>query len=363
MSTPTNAGPADKGKSVDRSGLGKYVKRMSSVFKRERSSKSQVPTLASEAPAISEAQGQPPPAEQESAKETKTPEAAAPTSMTPDDPAPPTPVSRALDRNAMQQERARALFAKYGLTMESHEWIAAPAPKPTVERVEKPIRMRVHRSCHHCGTLYGSDKTCVQCEHKRCKKCPRYPKKKTAEERQAEKDGAEQPKRKRMLTIRTRGGNELVYQPAKQRIRRTCHKCQSLFVPATANVCEHCQHVRCTKCVRDPAKLTKWPAGYPGDAEPDSETEMDRQLQKFRRTWRKPRTRVRWQCEKCNSLFRNHSPQCPACGHERCDQCTRSPVKKPEKKEQFDAQVVAAVEAKLRAMGVDDELSSAAEAT
>lgn len=42
---------------------------------------------------------------------------------------------------------------------------------------------------------------------------------------------------------------------------------------------------------------------------------------------------------------------------------TRCSVKKPEKKEQFDAQVVAAVEAKLRAMGVDDELSSAAEAT
>lgn len=79
MSTPTNTGPADKGKNVDRSGLGKYVKRMSSVFKRERSSKSQVPTLASEAPAISEAQGQQPPAEQESAKETKTPEIVAPT--------------------------------------------------------------------------------------------------------------------------------------------------------------------------------------------------------------------------------------------------------------------------------------------
>ena len=42
---------------------------------------------------------------------------------------------------------------------------------------------------------------------------------------------------------------------------------------------------------------------------------------------------------------------------------TRCSVKKLEKKEQFDAQVVAAVEAKLRAMGVDDEPSSAAEAT
>jgi hypothetical protein len=56
-----------------------------------------------------------------------------------------------VDRHAMQQERARALFAKYGLTLETHEWISAPAPVPAVERVEKSIRMRVHRSCHHCG--------------------------------------------------------------------------------------------------------------------------------------------------------------------------------------------------------------------
>ena len=36
-------------------------------------------------------------------------------------------------------------------------------------------------------------------------------------------------------------------------------------------------------------------------------------------------------------------------------------VKKPKKTEQFDAQVVAAVEAKLRAIGIDDGPSSAAE--
>ena len=245
--------------------------------------------------------------------------------ITPSPSAPPTPTARNVDRNAMQQERARALFAKYGLTLESHEWIAAPAAKPAVERVEKAIRMRVHRSCHRCGTLYGADKICRQCEHKRCKKCPRYPRKKTPEEKQADREDTEQPKRKRMLTIRTRAGDELVYQPARQRIRRTCHMCEKVFVPATATVCENCQHVRCTRCAREPAKLSKWPAGYPGDAEPDSETEVEKQLEKFRRTSRKPRMRVRWQCEQCSSLFQNNSPQCPGCGHERCDRCTRSP--------------------------------------
>lgn len=225
----------------------------------------------------------------------------------------------------MQQERARVLFAKYGLKLETHEWITAPTSGPPVERVEKAIRMRVHRSCHRCGTIYGSDKVCLQCEHKRCKKCPRYPRKKTQEEKLKEKDNTDKPKRKKVLTITTRGGNELAYQPAKQRVRRTCHKCENLFSNPADTTCDQCHHVRCTKCPREPAKLTKWPAGYPGDVEPDSDSEVEKQLEKFRRTWRKPRARVRWECEKCHNLFLNGSPQCPGCGHERCDKCTRSP--------------------------------------
>lgn len=227
-----------------------------------------------------------------------------------------------IDRHAMQQERARALFAKYGLTLEAHEWITAPAPLPTVQRVEKSIRMRVHRSCHHCGTIYGSEKVCLQCQHKRCKKCPRYPKKKAPGDKVKEDD---KPKKKRVLTITTRAGNELAYQQPKQRIRRSCHKCETLFNPSSATFCENCRHVRCTKCPREPAKLQKWPSGYPGDKEPDSDSEVEKQLEKFRRTWRKPRQRVRWECELCNSAFISGTPQCPGCGHGRCDKCTRSP--------------------------------------
>ena len=45
------------------------------------------------------------------------------------------------------------------------------------------------------------------------------------------------------------------------------------------------------------------------------------------------------------------------------DPLTRSRVKKAAKEEQFDPQTVAAVEAKLRALGVDSALSSGADAT
>ncbi|KAF1846851.1 uncharacterized protein K460DRAFT_367605 [Cucurbitaria berberidis CBS 394.84] len=364
MATPAESEPSEN-KNVDRRmSLGKYVKRMSSVFKREKSTKS----LTSPTSATPQAQAQHEPAKEEVAQEeavaapTTTTQAPAQESTT----SPPAPTSdpQVLDRRAMQQERARALFAKYGLTLESHEWIAAPAPIPTVQRVEKSIRMRVHRSCHRCGTIYGADKVCLKCEHRRCKKCPRYPKKKTAEEKQKDKDTTETPRKKKAFTIKTRSGGELVFDPPKQRVRRSCHKCHTLFIPATATVCEQCHHVRCTTCPREPAKLAKWPTGYPGDADADadSDSEVEKQLEKFRRTWRKPRARVRWECEQCHGLFVNGSPQCPGCGHERCDKCTRTPIKKAKKEEQFDPHIVAAVEAKLRALGVDDPAAPGPEA-
>ncbi|KAJ9644612.1 hypothetical protein H2199_003575 [Coniosporium tulheliwenetii] len=83
--------------------------------------------------------------------------------------------SGAYFRSALQQERARALFAKYGLTLEDHEWITTGSSAVNSERVEKPIRMRVRRQCHRCQANFGHDKVCVKCEHKRCKKCPSYP--------------------------------------------------------------------------------------------------------------------------------------------------------------------------------------------
>ena len=66
MSSQTETGPSDKGKNVDRGTLGKYVKRMSTVFKREKSSKV-VPTLAPDATSAPQTE-QHPPTEEEGAK-------------------------------------------------------------------------------------------------------------------------------------------------------------------------------------------------------------------------------------------------------------------------------------------------------
>lgn len=236
-----------------------------------------------------------------------------------------------------QQDKARALFEKYGLKLEPHEWqITATRPS---ERVEKPIRMRIHRHCHRCQTTFGPDKVCSGCNHTRCKKCPRYPVKKKKQQRAAQAETAAPPeavtdeagaKTEEAVTAKTKSrgsppltinknGKELVRRKPRQAVRRTCHLCEALFVRGQ-KTCEGCKHVRCSLCPRDPPKLHKYPNGYPNDAEPPPEL-----YPLMEREYRKPRVRVRWTCHTCEGIFKEGSKTCAKCNHERCDQCSRWP--------------------------------------
>lgn len=343
MSSP--APGASDGPTERRKSIGKYMKRLGTVLRRGSSSKASAPSTATTAtPSTSTAVPAAP-----ATTNTPAPVATTPTTAPAQASGPGT-----YTRSTLQQERARALFAKYGLTLESHEWITTGTNATNVQRVEKPIRMRVHRSCHRCGATYGADKICAKCEHKRCKKCPRYPKKKpkTGEKGKGPEESKPKP-RKPLLTIKSKTGGELVYQPSRQRVRRTCHKCETMFQPPSATICEKCQHVRCTKCPRDPAKLEKWPEGYPGDAAADDESDIEAEPGK-RRTWRRARQRVRWSCEKCQSLFKDGSQACSECGHERCDICTRIPPKKARREKEFDPELVKRVEEKLARFSVGE---------
>ena len=170
--------------------------------------------------------------------------------------------------SAVQQAKAQALFAKYGLTLEPGEW-KSPSDM-TVQRVTKPIRMRVRRTCHRCQTTFGPDKVCLNCQHTRCKKCPRHPAPKSKpvtepeqgavrallEEKKArDARPVELPRRtqKAELTLPSRsGGQDLVRKPVRQRVRRVCHECETLFPTEHATECINCGHLRCKICPRDP---------------------------------------------------------------------------------------------------------------
>ncbi|MCJ1440922.1 MAG: hypothetical protein MMC23_001408 [Stictis urceolatum] len=247
-------------------------------------------------------------------------------------PSPNVEVIRSTPTNAaahfkLQEEKARALFAKYNLALEPGEWTSAKGTS-NQEWVEKQVRVRVHRTCHRCNKAFGADKICANCSHTRCKKCPRNPDKPKDRKDKAmatiivdsdPKYRAIERRTKPVPTMMSKGGQEMIRKVPLHRVRRTCHKCNMLF-PGKSTECAGCKHQRCPKCPREPAKAKKWPTGYPGDVE---ET-----FPMVERTLKQIRHRVRWECHTCNKTFIEHERTCRGCKHERCDSCSRWPPKK-----------------------------------
>ncbi|MCJ1463471.1 hypothetical protein MMC07_002078 [Pseudocyphellaria aurata] len=262
--------------------------------------------------------------------------------------------------HAIQEEKARTLFAKYGLTLEPGEWM--PPARGDAERIEKKIRMRVHRTCHRCATTFGAEKICNNCQHTRCKKCPRYPAKKSKDPKDKGKglslgtlaistgDTGKGSADLISLTMPSRvTGKELTRRGPVQRVRRTCHKCETLF-EGKSTQCETCKHLRCPKCPREPPKLDKYPHGYPGDTE---ET-----FPLARRELRSIRTHVRWTCHECNTLFQDTETTCGNCSHKRCGDCPREPPKTPP--EPSDEEAVQSIERKMKGIAISPQASASA---
>ncbi len=170
-------------------------------------------------------------------------------------------------RSQLYEERAKKLSERFGLEIKPSEWYTSEGH---ALRVEKPIRMRVHRKCHNCDTFFGHAKECPKCQHTKCKQCPRIPPKRTEAEKVESrkrraailKERAENPpiipdwdfsdKKVQLKKPSKTGGPDLVYKKARQRIRRTCCQCERLFANIQSKGCEGCEHVRCTDCPRDP---------------------------------------------------------------------------------------------------------------
>lgn len=148
-------------------GLGRWWKRVRSLFKKKKptGAAQAAPTTAPETnvesskPAISTATG--PSAVKTSPADTS---------------ADPSTTKHLVYDSSYQREKARELFAKYGLDLDVDKWVIRPIDPS--RRVEKKIRMRVRRKCHQCQTTMGANKICSNCDHPLCKQCPRYPPKK-----------------------------------------------------------------------------------------------------------------------------------------------------------------------------------------
>lgn len=169
----------------------------------------------------------------------------------------------------MHEERIRKMGEKHGIEFGPSD-IFSNDSSEMVDRVDKPIRMRVRRLCHQCDTLFSTNnKECSNCHHIRCNSCPRFPSKTkhdrgsaNLEEMQAVMkvtrehsanlgnflSGDYQVELKRLAET---GGPGLVHRKPRQRVRRTCHECKMLFASGSRH-CNHCGHDRCTNCTRYP---------------------------------------------------------------------------------------------------------------
>lgn len=246
-----------------------------------------------------------------------------------------------IPRSQIFAERAKKLGELYGLELPPSDWHKTEGH---ALRVEKPIRMRVHRKCHLCSTSFGAGRECPNCAHPRCKQCPRIPPKRTEAEKEESrkkraaiiKERAEKapiipdwdPTPKKIVLERPAktGGQDLYYRKPRQRIRRTCCECQKLFTGT--KICEGCQHTRCTDCPRDPPKKDKYPYGYPGDA-------LSARIGHY-------------QCASCKHIFSSpptDEPACAKCSHAQCERLTPRKVE-PEP----DPEILKSIQVKLESL-------------
>ena len=277
-------------------------------------------------------------------------------------------------RTGLSDDKAKVLFERYGLKYQAGK-PAAETPS-RLRRVEKPIRIRIHWRCHECRVAFGQDRTCASCGHRKCTECIREPPKRivqlldnTRESRDVveagpsihrpstnsrvqagptqevasasveaeddaptglsvaplekddheERDIAEPATFLYSFEARTQAGpgTRLVHRPKAQLVRRVCHECNTNILPANREDCQKCGHTRCTLCPRYPHKAGKYAQGSPGDP-------PARPVATVERVYRKPRQRIRWTCDQCQSPF-SERDRCGKCDHERCDHCIRSP--------------------------------------
>ncbi|TVY85945.1 hypothetical protein LAWI1_G008156 [Lachnellula willkommii] len=322
MSTPATHGPDVPPAKSKR--LSTFVTRIKTVLKRSDGSK----RLSFSKPAAATSTAGP--SAVKSDEPTADPTNEEPTQLEiPKQEVPTEPQPTKINRAQIDAERARKLGERFKIAIDPVIW-----PTEEVYRVEKPIRMRIHRQCHRCRTIFGGSKTCNSCHHVRCTKCPRYPPRKTDKDRTekapAASGGLEVDNYyglREVVEIRKPnprpGGQPLVRKKPMQRIRRTCHECSTLFVGN--------------------AKKRRYPDGYPGDA-PSSNTSLP----------------VKYACHRCTKVFppiphpdsglEQPKQDCVRCHHERCSECRRAPPRRIEPEP--DPELLKRVEAKLAALHV-----------
>jgi len=235
------------------------------------------------------------------------------------------PVDASTGRPGLSEERARKLFEHYGLKYPALKR-AQEEPPTKIRRVEKPVRIRLHWSCHLCNSAFGRDKVC-SCGHGRCGECARAPAQRVLrilEKSRKEKEAAEIQN----LAATASPEDDVVLGLSSTRLAQ-----QAPIDLQTERATAPSPQVEESQSERTPLRfvytIRSSALGGTGGLElyhmtPQSPYGRDAAKPSIQRVYKQPRQRVRWTCDVCDTAFTSRD-RCANCQHAKCDDCIRSP--------------------------------------
>nr|OQO15360.1 hypothetical protein B0A51_18376 [Rachicladosporium sp. CCFEE 5018] len=265
-------------------------------------------------------------------------------------PSPTTSPSDSLD------DKARMLFAQYGVAYTPVRRTTEEPPRK-VRRVEKPIRIRLRWSCHECSTPLGLQGLCGGCGHRKCGKCVKEPPKKVRDVIEGAKENVKEDVEMgnvKEIARELHAGTTRDSIPAAPRTDPTRQVFGGLPEPLAvleANDPNSNSMLPLLSANTPMLMYTLKPNGRGGT----NIVHRIRNAPFIDRVYKKPRQRIRWTCERCQTPFREHEV-CQSCDHARCDNCIRDPSQKVTS--EADPSVVRRLQARLgRAVAPEIEMS------
>lgn len=235
------------------------------------------------------------------------------------------PVDATTNRPGMSEEKARLLFEKYGLRYPAAKRAQLESPNK-IRRVEKPVRIRLHWSCHECKTAFAQDKVCNSCGHGRCGDCTRSPPQRVLrilEKTKREKESAELLERAASAspeddTVPGLSSTTMAEQvPAEIDTEST-----SPSVEPVAGMKRESEPLRFIYTINSGSLRAT--GGLDLYHMVRSQNNQNAANPTIQRVFKQPRQRVRWTCDRCDAIFTNRD-RCSNCQHEKCGSCIRSP--------------------------------------
>lgn len=137
------------------------------------------------------------------------------------------------------EEWARKVGEKYGLEIKQREWCSTES---TALRVEKPIGMRVHRTCTACSAPFGSAKELPSCGSTKYKCCtPKHTETKKITSR-----------KRRAARLKANKENASIIPDSGAEFRETVLKrpSKTMFPGGVTDgtACKKCQREKCADC-------------------------------------------------------------------------------------------------------------------